>query len=88
MKNRIFLYEPKAHEQLMEWIKMNPKIASKVLELIDEARLNPFEGKGKPEPLRHDMKGYWSRRIDQEHRLVYRVTDDEIRIISCKHHYA
>lgn len=47
----------------------------------------PFDGKGKPEPLKHQYKGYWSRRINQEHRLVYKATDDEIVVISCEGHY-
>jgi toxin YoeB len=55
--------------------------------LIQEAAREPFRGTGKPEPLRHQLKGYWSRRITEEHRLVYRVTDEEIFIASCRDHY-
>lgn len=88
MASRTVLYDPLAHQQLTEWVKYNPKIAFKIMQLVNEARINPFDGKGKPEPLKYDLKGYWSRRIDDEHRLVYRVTDSEIRIVSCKYHYS
>jgi toxin YoeB len=55
--------------------------------LIKDIRNTPFAGLGKPEPLRHELQGYWSRRIDREHRLVYAVTDKEIVIIACRFHY-
>ncbi|MEI9904086.1 MAG: Txe/YoeB family addiction module toxin [Asticcacaulis sp.] len=55
--------------------------------LIKEVLRHPFEGIGQPEPLRHERSGYWSRRIDQEHRLVYKVTADEIIIAQCRFHY-
>lgn len=59
----------------------------KIGELLKEIQRTPFVGKGKPEPLKHELKGYWSRRITDEHRLVYEVTNDLIVIISCKYHY-
>jgi toxin YoeB len=55
--------------------------------LIQEVARTPFEGQGKPEPLKYEYAGYWSRRITEEHRLVYKVEDDLIRIASCKYHY-
>ena len=55
--------------------------------LIEACLRTPFHGIGKPEPLRGDLKGFWSRRIDQEHRLVYRASDDGLRIIQCRYHY-
>jgi len=55
--------------------------------MIKEIIRTPFSGTGKPEPLKYEMSGYWSRRIDSEHRLVYKVTDDAIIIIACKNHY-
>jgi toxin YoeB len=55
--------------------------------LIKEIQRNPFEGKGKPEPLKYDLAGYWSRRIDREHRLVYQADDNEVRIYACRYHY-
>jgi len=59
----------------------------KINELIKDIQKNPFEGKGKPEPLKYDLKGFWSRRIDREHRLVYRFENKEILIYSCRYHY-
>ncbi|MDL5049491.1 Txe/YoeB family addiction module toxin [Oscillatoria amoena NRMC-F 0135] len=63
------------------------KITQKINALILETIRNPFEGSGKPEALKHELQGYWSRRINLEHRLVYKVTDDAIIIIACKYHY-
>ena len=59
----------------------------KLADLIEEIRRTPFEGKGKPEPLKHGLKGFWSRRINQEHRLIYKVTENSIVIVSCNSHY-
>ena len=73
--------------QLDEWKKSDPKILVKIIALITEISETPFTGTGKPEPLRHNLKGKWSRRITQEHRLVYEVTDAFIKVISCKFHY-
>ncbi len=73
--------------QLDEWKKSDPKILIKIIALITEISETPFTGTGKPEPLRHNLKGKWSRRITQEHRLVYEVTDTFIKVISCKFHY-
>ncbi|GIK56183.1 MAG: Txe/YoeB family addiction module toxin [Chloroflexi bacterium] len=57
------------------------------MRLIDNIQQTPFEGLGKPEPLKHELKGLWSRRIDQEHRLVYEVLEDKIRVLACRYHY-
>ena len=73
-----------ALKQFNEWEKQNKKIFSKIIELLDDARQSPFKGLGKPEPLKHHLKGYWSRRINQEHRIVYKVTSDAIIVIACK----
>jgi toxin YoeB len=59
----------------------------KILNLIQSCLDEPYAGIGKPEPLKYELKGYWSRRITKEHRLVYKVTDEEIIILSCKFHY-
>ena len=74
-------------EDLAWWIDKNRKIALKIVKLIREVQRNPFEGTGKPEPLKHDLAGCWSRRIDKEHRLVYEVKEDKIRILACRYHY-
>ena len=78
---------PAALEQLDEWKKSDPKILVKIISLITEISSTPFTGTGKPELLKHDLKGKWSWRITQEHRLVYEVTDTTIIIISCRFHY-
>jgi toxin YoeB len=62
-------------------------MALKIMELIETLPINPFTGKGKPEMLRFNLSGFWSRRITQEYRLVYEVKDDYIRIVSCRYHY-
>lgn len=87
MASRKLIYSIIAHEQLGEWVKQNPKVAIKIMELVQEISKTPFTGKGKPEPLKHQLKGTWSRRIDHEHRLVYVVSEIAIDIVSCKNHY-
>lgn len=76
-----------ALKQLDEWKRKNPGILKKIIELITDISTNPFTGIGKPEPLKHELKGKWSRRISDEHRLVYEIKDDTIVIISCMYHY-
>jgi toxin YoeB len=80
-------FTPKAFEQFNEWRSINRKMQDRIIKLIEEVQRNPFEGVGKPEPLKHNLKGFWSRRIDDEHRLVYEVTNDEITVINCMYHY-
>jgi toxin YoeB len=67
--------------------KTNPKLARKILELIEKTCENPFSGIGKPEPLKHSLSGYWSRRITLEHRMVYRIHQNELIIIQLRFHY-
>jgi toxin YoeB len=74
-------------EDYLYWQKNDKKIAKRVNQLIKEIKRSPFEGIGKPEPLKFQLQGCWSRRIDQEHRLVYEVTDQSILIIGCRYHY-
>lgn len=69
------------------WIKTDRKLALKVMELVEAVMRDPFQGIGKPEPLRHDLTGCWSRRITPEHRLVYRVTDSRIDFLQARYHY-
>jgi len=77
-----------AFNQYIEWQAIDKGMYAKINKLIIETIRTPFSGTGKPEPLKHEFKGYWSRRINQEHRLIYRVEDDFIKIISCKLHYS
>lgn len=69
------------------WQDTDRAILRKLNALIEECRRHPFEGTGKPEPLRGDLSGFWSRRIDREHRLVYRVTPTALEIVQCRYHY-
>jgi toxin YoeB len=77
----------RAFEELREWAVENPKTLQRILRIIEECQKDPFKGIGKPEPLKGDFKGYWSRRINDEDRLVYKVTEDFIIIRSMKEHY-
>ena len=69
------------------WAKQRPKIAKRINNLISSISKDPFRGLGKPEPLKHDLQGFWSRRISRGHRLVYEVSDGVIMIYSCSDHY-
>ena len=80
-------FDVAAFEDLAWWIQQDRNKALRIVNLIKEVQRDPFTGIGKPEPLKRDLKGCWSRRIDQEHRLVYQVSDDKIRIIACRYHY-
>jgi toxin YoeB len=74
-------------EDYTSWLEEDRKMLKKINDLIKDIQRKPFEGKGKPEPLKYDLAGYWSRRIDREHRLVYQADEHEIRIYSCRYHY-
>ena len=74
-------------EDLTHWVSVDRKTALRILELVEAIRRDPFGGIGKPEPLRHLGPGVWSRRITQEHRLVYRVKDDRILFAQARYHY-
>lgn len=81
------VFDEHALDDLAWFVSRDPKLAKKIVALIQEVKRSPFEGRGKPEPLRHELSGCWSRRINKEHRLVYQVTGDEIRILACRYHY-
>ena len=83
----IVTLSPAALQQLDEWKKTDAKTLIKIISLITEIASTPFTGTGKPEPLKHDLRGKWSRRINQEHRLVYEMKGNEILILSCRYHY-
>jgi toxin YoeB len=69
------------------WLATDRAILKRINRLIEECRRTPFEGIGKPEALKHQLAGYWSRRITEEHRLVYAVEDDQLVVIAARHHY-
>lgn len=84
---RSIIFTQTALNQLSAFKSGNQKLVFKVLELIEDILKTPFTGKGKPEALKHDLSGYWSRRINEEHRLVYKVSEKQIEIYSCSGHY-
>jgi toxin YoeB len=84
---RNIAFETNAFEQFNQWVNENQKVHTRIIQLINDIQRQPFDGPGKPEPLKHHLQGFWARRITQEHRLVYKVTEREIIIISCKFHY-
>lgn len=70
------------------WFQQNDKAGLKRINLLIKAiQRDPFDGVGKPEPLKHNLSGFWSRRITAEHRLVYGIEDDEVQILMCRYHY-
>ncbi len=81
------VFDPNGFEDLAWWVEKDRKKALRIIKLIKEIQRSPFAGTGKPEPLKHELSGCWSRRIDREHRLVYQVKEDTIRILACRYHY-
>ncbi|MCU0836491.1 MAG: Txe/YoeB family addiction module toxin [Chromatiaceae bacterium] len=81
-------FERGAFADFNDWALRDKRTHKRILALISDVLRQPFEGIGKPEPLRHELQGCWSRRIDEEHRLVYRVEGDTLVILACRYHYA
>jgi toxin YoeB len=84
---RAAVFQKEFREDLRYWVKTDRNIAVRVLDLVEAIMRDPFEGVGKPEPLRYVLEGCWSRRITQEHRLVYRISDDRIDFLRARYHY-
>lgn len=84
---RLAVFQPQFRDDLRYWVETNRKIALKVLELVEASLRDPFTGLGKPEPLKHVLAGTWSRRLSQEHRLVYLVIEDRVLFLQCRYHY-
>ncbi|MBC8403206.1 MAG: Txe/YoeB family addiction module toxin [Candidatus Marinimicrobia bacterium] len=84
---RAIIVDLNALDDLAWWTKTEKRIAQRIIKLIRLSAKDPFGGIGKPEPLKYELRGAWSRRINQEHRLVYEVTDKSIRILACRYHY-
>lgn len=82
-----YVFVDESWEDYLYWQKIDKKKIKKINDLLKDISRTPFEGIGKPEPLKHKYAGFWSRRIDDEHRLIYRFQDDEIQIVKCRHHY-
>ena len=80
-------FDAAAFDDLAWWVNSDRKKALKIIKLIQETQSDPFGGLGKPEPLKHTMAGCWSKRIDQEHRLVYQISETKILVLACRYHY-
>ena len=88
-----FLFTENGWEDFQYWMATDQEIANKIITLLNEIRKTPFQGMGKPEPLRYDLTGYWSRRITNEHRLVYSITGkksstQQCCVVQCRFHYS
>ena len=81
------VFSEHAWEDYLSWQRTDTRMLRRVNRLIGEILRTPFEGTGKPEPLQHALSGYWSRRITDEHRIVYRVSGDEVQIAQLRYHY-
>ena len=81
------VWDPNAWEDYLWWQAQDRRVLKRINQLIRDVIRNGNEGIGKPEPLKHDFAGYWSRRITEEHRLVYKIAEDEIRIAACRYQY-
>lgn len=81
------VFSEHAWEDYLHWQKTDRKILKRINLLIREIQRSPFEGIGKPEPLKHALAGYWSRRINDEHRIVYKATDEAVYIAQLRYHY-
>ena len=82
------VFSPQAWEDYQHWQQTDKKILKRINTLIKESLRTPHEGIGKPEPLRHTLAGFWSRRITDEHRMVYRITDQNLEIAQLRFHYS
>ncbi|MCE0761141.1 Txe/YoeB family addiction module toxin [Marinobacter sp. G11] len=81
------IFSEHAWEDYLYWQSTDKKVVSRINKLIKETMREPFEGIGKPEPLKHNLAGYWSRRINEEDRMVYKVTEDALLIAQLRYHY-
>ncbi|NCC49983.1 MAG: Txe/YoeB family addiction module toxin [Spartobacteria bacterium] len=81
------IFSDQGWEDVSYWVANDRKIAKRILLLIKDIKRDPFDGIGKPEPLRHDLSGYWSRRITDEHRLVYSIEGNSLLIAQARYHY-
>ena len=86
-KQREAIFQPEFIEDLRYWVETDRKTALRIFTIIEAILRDPFDGIGKPEPLKYELKGYWSRRITDEHRLVYKVNEYAVTIAGCRFHY-
>jgi len=86
-KRRVSVFQVEFREDLAWWVEARPRIARRALEIVEAVMRDPFEGIGKPEPLKHLGPNVWSRRLTAEHRVVYLVRDDRIDFLQARYHY-
>ena len=82
-----YIFVDESWDDYLYWQKIDKKILKRINLLIKDISRKPYEGIGKPEPLKHNYRGFWSRRINEEHRLIYQAREHEVRIIKCRFHY-
>ena len=82
-----YVFVDESWEDYQYWLNTDKKVISRINELLKDISRSPFSGLGKPEPLKYKYRGFWSRRIDAEHRLIYQVKNDEVLIAKCRFHY-
>ena len=81
------VFQPEFLEDLEYWVQTDRKMALRLIKMVREILRNPFEGLGKPEPLKYEFSGAWSRRLNKEHRIVYLVSEDRIDFLKARYHY-
>ena len=86
-KNRDSVFEPEFRDDIKFWLKSDRKILVRIFELVEATMRDPFTGIGKPEPMRHIGADIWSRRVTQEHRIIYKVRDDRVNFLQARFHY-
>lgn len=86
-RDRIAVFQPEFREDLRYWVETDRRVALRALEIVEAILRDPFEGIGKPEPLKYLASGTWSRRLTQEHRVVYLVSNDRIDFLQARYHY-
>lgn len=86
-RDRIAVFQPEFREDLRHWVETDRRVALRALEIVEAVLRDPFEGIGKPEPLKYLASGTWSRRLTQEHRVVYLVSNDRIDFLQARYHY-
>ncbi|HEX6642718.1 MAG TPA: Txe/YoeB family addiction module toxin [Thermoanaerobaculia bacterium] len=86
-RDRLAVFQPEFREDLRHWVETDRRVALRALDLVEAILRDPFEGIGKPEPLKHLASGTWSRRLTQEHRIVYLVSNDRIDFLQARYHY-
>lgn len=86
-RERLAAFQPEFREDLRYWVETDRRVAIRALELVEAIMRDPFEGIGKPEPLKYLASGTWSRRLTQEHRIVYLVSDTRIDFLQARYHY-